>query len=187
MPAAITDQVVDFYYKLFNRIFSEPFRSRITERLKRDAVIRQIEDAAGAASQSLTRFFLNEQLNERQVASVLRGFSKLKARLTLADTASSNDGRWKEVIALYCGLAPAPAARSMIQNLINQPDTLSLSTVLADAYLSAGPEVLQDDQFRHQVLERIALAPGNFYNPHSVKEKSTIPKQKLPVWGYLTG
>ena len=98
-----------------------------------------------------------------------------------------NDGRWKEVIALYCGLAPAPAARSMIQNLINQPDTLSLSTVLADAYLSAGPEVLQDDQFRHQVLERIALAPGNFYNPHSVKEKSTIPKQKLPVWGYLTG
>ena len=90
MPAAITDQVVDFYYKLFDQIFSEPFRSRITERLKRDAVIRQVEDAAGAASQSLTRFFLNEQLNERQVASVLRGFSKLKVRLTLADISSSN-------------------------------------------------------------------------------------------------
>ncbi len=52
-----------------------------------------------------------------------------------------DDGRWKEVIALYCGLAPAPAVRTMLQSLISQPDTLSLSTVLADAYLSAGPEV----------------------------------------------
>ncbi len=69
------------------------------------------------------------------------------------------DGRWNEVIALYCGLAPAPVARAMIERLICQPDSLSLSTVLAEAYLSVGPELSQDTEFRRRVLERIALAP----------------------------
>ena len=78
MPPSIDDQVVDFYYALFDRIFSEPFRLRIEQRLKRDAVIRQVQDSAGAASQSLTRFFLNEQLSEEQVADVLSGFSALR-------------------------------------------------------------------------------------------------------------
>jgi len=88
VPTSIVDQVVDFYYTLFDRIFSEPFRARITERLKRDAVIRQIQDSAGAASQSLTRFFLNEQLNERQVTNVLHGFAALGDRLKLDDIAN---------------------------------------------------------------------------------------------------
>jgi hypothetical protein len=43
MPPSIEDQVVDFYYTLFDRIFSEPFRLRIEQRLKRDAVIRQVQ------------------------------------------------------------------------------------------------------------------------------------------------
>jgi hypothetical protein len=59
MPPSIEDQVVDFYYALFDRIFSESFRLRIDQRLKRDAVMRQVQDSAGAASQSLTRFFRN--------------------------------------------------------------------------------------------------------------------------------
>lgn len=87
---AIVDKVVDFYYALFDRIFSEPFRLRIPERLKRDAVIRQIQDSAGAASQSLTRFFLNEHLSEEQVANILKGLATLSERLTLADIANPN-------------------------------------------------------------------------------------------------
>ncbi|MGH8056424.1 MAG: hypothetical protein ACREOH_04210, partial [Candidatus Entotheonellia bacterium] len=90
MRAPIVDQVVDFYYALFDQIFSEPFRSRIAERLRRDAVIRQAQDSAGAASQSLTRFFLNEQLTEEQVAGVLAAFSPLRDKLTLDDIANPN-------------------------------------------------------------------------------------------------
>ena len=55
------------------------------------------------------------------------------------------DGRWKEVIALYCGLAPAPAARAMIERLMAQPDTHQLSTVLTEAYLSSGAELSLDE------------------------------------------
>jgi hypothetical protein len=70
-----------------------------------------------------------------------------------------DDGRWQEVIALYCGLAPAPAARDMIEQLITQRDTPSLAAILGEAYLSSGREILQDPEFRHRVLERIATAP----------------------------
>jgi len=90
MRAPIVDQVVDFYYAFFDQIFSEPFRSRIAERLRRDAVIRQVQDSAGAASQSLTRFFLNEQLTEDQVASILAAFARLQDKLTLDDIANPN-------------------------------------------------------------------------------------------------
>jgi hypothetical protein len=68
-----------------------------------------------------------------------------------------NDGRWQEVIPLYCGQAPTPAARRVIERLLSQPNTMILSTVLAEAYLSAGPELSQDKAFRRRVLERIAI------------------------------
>lgn len=74
-----------------------------------------------------------------------------------------NDGRWQEVIALYCGLAPFREARRFIEILINTPDTLALSGVLAEAYLSSGSELAQDQEFRRRVLERIATAPGQGY------------------------
>jgi len=64
MSTSIDDQIIDFYYVLFEHIFTVPFQSRIAERLRRDAVVRQIQESAGAASQSLTRFFLNQQLTE---------------------------------------------------------------------------------------------------------------------------
>ncbi len=70
------------------------------------------------------------------------------------------DGRWREVIALYCGLAPAPRVREVIEGLIDTADTNALSAVLADAYLSAGPEIVQDRDLRGRVLRRIARAPG---------------------------
>jgi NACHT domain len=69
------------------------------------------------------------------------------------------DGRWKEVIALYCGLATTPAARELIEHLIAQPDTKSLSEVLTEAYMSAGSEISQDQPMRQNVLERVAIAP----------------------------
>lgn len=73
-----------------------------------------------------------------------------------------DDSRWKEVIALYSGLATTPAVRNLIEQLIAQPDTESLSEVLTEAYLSAGLELAQDQDLRRQVLERVAIAPGSF-------------------------
>jgi hypothetical protein len=70
MASSIEDQVVDFYHELFEQVFSERFRPQIAERIKRNAVIRQIDEAADAASQSLTRFFVNEQLTEIQAANI---------------------------------------------------------------------------------------------------------------------
>jgi hypothetical protein len=75
--SAIDEQVIDFYYQLFDRIFTQPFRPKIKERLRRDAVARQVEEAAGAASQALARFFHSEQLGEKQVAEILHGFTSL--------------------------------------------------------------------------------------------------------------
>lgn len=69
------------------------------------------------------------------------------------------DGRWNEVIALYCGLAPAKAARKMIENLVKQPDTRQLAEVLTEAFLSSSSELSQDTRLRKRVLERIAIAP----------------------------
>lgn len=81
MPDPIVDQVID--YALFEHIFAAPFQNRITDRLRRDAVVRQIQESAGAASQSLTRFFLNQQLTEQQTAAILGGFATLPGRLKL--------------------------------------------------------------------------------------------------------
>jgi hypothetical protein len=87
---SVEDQIVDFYYSLFETIFTEPFRNKIPERLKRDAVKRQIEDAAGAASQSLTRFLLNEGLTSEEAASLLKGLGPLYDLLKLEDIANPN-------------------------------------------------------------------------------------------------
>jgi hypothetical protein len=90
MHGPIDDQMVDFFQQLFNAIFSGPFRARIKERLKRNQVIRQVEEAADAASQSLTRFFRNQQLNEEQVASVLESLAPLADRLSLERIANAS-------------------------------------------------------------------------------------------------
>ncbi|MGB0563486.1 MAG: NACHT domain-containing protein, partial [Spirulinaceae cyanobacterium] len=72
-----------------------------------------------------------------------------------------NDGRWKEVIALYSGLATTPAVRNLIEQLITQSDTKSLGGVLTEAYLSAGSEVAQNQELHQRVLKRVAVAPGS--------------------------
>jgi hypothetical protein len=71
-----------------------------------------------------------------------------------------SDGRWNEVIALYCGLASAKIAREMIKALIEQSNTATLAEVLAEAYLSSTLEMIQDTKLRRKVLERIAICSG---------------------------
>ena len=58
MLPSVEDQVIDFFNTLFERLFSGPFKVQISDRLRRNAVIRQIGESADASSQSLTRFFL---------------------------------------------------------------------------------------------------------------------------------
>ncbi len=41
MYAPIDEQVIDFYHALFERVFSEPFRPRINDRLKRNALLER--------------------------------------------------------------------------------------------------------------------------------------------------
>jgi hypothetical protein len=90
MPAAIDDQVIDFYQNLFDHMFSEPFRPLIPERRRRNAVEREINSAADAASQSLTRFFLNQQLDDECVAQVLDGLSAATVSLHREDVSNPN-------------------------------------------------------------------------------------------------
>jgi hypothetical protein len=71
-----------------------------------------------------------------------------------------DDSRWKEVIALYGGLATAPAVRNLVEHLITQPDTRSIGEVLTEAYFSAGSKLAQDQKLRQRVLERVAISPG---------------------------
>jgi hypothetical protein len=71
-----------------------------------------------------------------------------------------SDGRWHEVIALYCAIAPTSGARNTIARLMAQPNTGSLATVLAEAYQAAGLELSQDRPFRLRILERIAISPA---------------------------
>jgi len=84
----IVDQVIDFYQELFRLVFSDPFRPQIVDRIKRNAVIRQVEQSADAASQSLSRFFLNERLSEGQVADIFTCFSALCHLMRLDDIAN---------------------------------------------------------------------------------------------------
>lgn len=88
--SSIDEQVIDFHYELFDRIFTQPFRPKIKDRLRRDAVARQVQEAGGAASQALTRFFQSEQLSARQVKEILRGFESIYGFVDLEDIGNPN-------------------------------------------------------------------------------------------------
>ena len=72
------------------------------------------------------------------------------------------DGRWDEVISLYCGLGSVLEARRAINLLLSAEGSRSLGGVLADAYISAGEKVAQDHVLRKKVITRVATAPSNF-------------------------
>src|SRR5258708_273282 len=90
MAGKILDQTVDYYYDLFDKVFAKPLGAGIPERLKRDAVIRQVQEAAAAASQSLARFFISNKLSEPKVKEILGGFSLLGSKLGLEQIANPN-------------------------------------------------------------------------------------------------
>jgi NACHT domain/NACHT N-terminal Helical domain 1 len=72
------------------------------------------------------------------------------------------DGRWDEVISLYCGLAPALDARRVIHQLLSAEESRSLGGILADAYISAGEKITKDGALRKKVITRVATAPSTF-------------------------
>ncbi|UCC31431.1 MAG: hypothetical protein JSU86_03975 [Phycisphaerales bacterium] len=109
MAPSIEDQVVDYFGRLFGRIFSEPFEGVIEQRLKRNAVIRQVEESADAASQLVARFFLNEKLTLEQVTEILSGFGRLGELLKLENIANPNITPESVVEDLLPDL-PCPAA-----------------------------------------------------------------------------
>lgn len=90
MNSPIDEQVIGFFGTLFDSIFSEPFRLWTKDLLRRKAVVRQVEEAADASSQSLTRFFLNEKLTENQVSDILACFSPLHELIKIEDIANPN-------------------------------------------------------------------------------------------------
>lgn len=88
--SAIPDQVIDFFGDLFKQIFSNPFAPEISERIKRNIVIRQVEESADAASQSLTRFLLNQKLSPEQVGEILTALDTLADALDREEIANTN-------------------------------------------------------------------------------------------------
>ena len=50
---------------------------------------RQIQEAASAASQSIERFFVNQQLADEQMECILAGLASMTGRLTLEQIASA--------------------------------------------------------------------------------------------------
>jgi len=78
----IEEQVVEFYYGLFDAVFSQRFRPEISRRIQRDAVIRQVEECAAAASQTMTRLFVGERLSSQEVTDIVTGLSPLGERVS---------------------------------------------------------------------------------------------------------
>ncbi|MHC4406127.1 MAG: NACHT domain-containing protein, partial [Planctomycetota bacterium] len=83
MSVPVEDQVIDFYHDLFGDIFWNAFQAEISERLRRNAVRRAVEESADAASQSLTRFFVNQRLTKGEAGDVLNALARLGAWIEL--------------------------------------------------------------------------------------------------------
>jgi hypothetical protein len=83
MEQIIDNLVVEFFDDLFQRVFSDKFETQVPQRRKLQEVSRQVQESADAASQSLSRFFLNQQLKEKQVTEILEGFEGLDKFLKL--------------------------------------------------------------------------------------------------------
>ncbi len=92
MAPSTDSQVVDFFGRLLGRIFSEPFENVIEQRLKRNAVLRQVEESADAASQPVAPFLLNKKLPPEHVTETLRLLGAPWDSLALGREAGSSYG-----------------------------------------------------------------------------------------------
>lgn len=111
MSSSTLDQVVDFYELLFKRIFLASFGPRILDRLKRDEVKRRVEEVAGAASRSLTRFLGSQQLTDVQVAGILESFDPVGDTISHEDIANPN-------------LTPEAIVEDLLRRLPSCPESL---------------------------------------------------------------
>jgi NACHT domain len=134
MPASIDDRVLDFYGNLFDQLFSEPFRTIILERRRRNVVIRQVEDATDAASSSLTRFFQNQKLSEQTVEGILEGFSAIGDSLALENISNSNVTT-EEIVETLLNHLPCPETVQQTHDAVYR---LALHTVV-QVLMQVGP------------------------------------------------
>lgn len=76
------------------------------------------------------------------------------------------DGRWREVIPLYCGSAPVNLKRNLIEMLMDVDANIRSGSVLADSFMASGAEITQDSELRDRVLRYVALSgDGPFISP----------------------
>lgn len=114
----IAEQVIGFFTAHFERIFSDPFRLAIPEILRRKAVLRQVDESADAASQSLTRLLINEQLNNAEAAYLLQGLESAIAALDLEHIANPNISPEALVVELLKDHSPSIQLTEIQQALL---------------------------------------------------------------------
>jgi predicted NACHT family NTPase len=81
-----------------------------------------------------------------------------------------DDPRWQEVIALYCGISPAPVAiaKQVIEALAAHSNVSG--ALIGEAYFSSGPELAEDNELRHKVMWSLARSQSSQEVPSSPKE-----------------
>src|SRR5580693_9475480 len=90
MPGqGIPEEVVEFYDSLFTHLFSSPFERLIPNAIRRREVVRKVQEASDAASQSLGRLLLNEKVRPPTIRTILNGLGKLQQVLTPDDVATT--------------------------------------------------------------------------------------------------
>jgi energy-coupling factor transporter ATP-binding protein EcfA2 len=107
MPAPIEDQVIDFFHELFNSIFAEPFLDSISDRRRRNAVMREIEEASDAASGTLIRMLQNQQLSDQQASDIIDGLVPILRPLEL-DVVSNANMTPESIVAEVLGDVSVP-------------------------------------------------------------------------------
>ena len=168
MQAGVVEQVVDFYGSVFNDIFADPFRPQIADPLKRNAVVRQIQESADAASQSLTRFFLNEKLTEGQVASALQGFGDATLR-TLLEGISWAVEKGADIISMSLGFTYyEPLFAEVFKLLTEQYGILPVVAIGNENHGNTS-------------------SPGNAYNAFSVGAAENMGRRKVDVAFFSSG
>lgn len=86
----IENRIIDLFAALFEQLFTSPFTAKIESRLRRNQVTRTIEEAADAASQSITRLLLNERLALPQVDALVASYADLGDHLELDTIGNAN-------------------------------------------------------------------------------------------------
>ena len=137
------------------------FAEALDDEKRAKALLEHIRYRAGLLLERRPNVFAFAHLTFQEylaACAVLEGNARDVNAGQLAD--EYGDPRWKEVIALYCGVAPSPQARDMIEKLMAEKGTEEFAEVLADAFFAAGREIAKSGDLRAAVIERMSRAPG---------------------------